>query len=207
MDIGDQRNRAPHNTRDKTPPRNGVPSWLLSRMGAKRKRLKKGIPTHPEREISPRKDLGENIPQAAAFLHFIPPHFPLVSKNVCCVTYGENNVMSAQMLGVSPLGVGSALRLERSTWSLVKITKASNRNEYATPPPAVRGTLGNMRVVKKRDRNESVFARPNGLRENSGKKRDFGYGAWTCQKEENGIPVVGSMKRRKMRRCALVAKK
>ena len=33
---------------------------------------------------------------------------------------------------------------------------------------------------------------------------DFGSGIWTYQKEERGIPIVG--RRRKMHRCALVAK-
>ena len=35
------------------------------------------------------------------------------------VTYGQN-VMSAQMLEMSLLGVGTVLRLERDTWSMVK---------------------------------------------------------------------------------------
>ena len=35
------------------------------------------------------------------------------------VTYGKN-VMSAQMLEVSLLGVGTMLRLERDAWSMVK---------------------------------------------------------------------------------------
>ena len=35
------------------------------------------------------------------------------------VTYGKN-VMSAQMLEVSGLGVGTVLRLERDAWSIVK---------------------------------------------------------------------------------------
>ena len=35
------------------------------------------------------------------------------------VTYG-NNVVSAQLLGVSLVGVGMVLRLERDAWSMVK---------------------------------------------------------------------------------------
>ena len=35
------------------------------------------------------------------------------------VTYGKN-VVSAQMLEVSLLGVGTVLRLERDAWSMVK---------------------------------------------------------------------------------------
>ena len=35
------------------------------------------------------------------------------------VTYGKN-VLSAQILEVSPLGVGPVLRLERNAWSIVK---------------------------------------------------------------------------------------
>ena len=35
------------------------------------------------------------------------------------VTY-EKNVMSAQMIEASPLGVGTVLRLERDAWSMVK---------------------------------------------------------------------------------------
>ena len=38
------------------------------------------------------------------------------------VTYGKN-VMSARMLELSLLGVGTVLRLERDAWSMVKMTK------------------------------------------------------------------------------------
>ena len=34
------------------------------------------------------------------------------------VIYGEKNVKSAQMLGVSLLGVGTMLRLERDAWPM-----------------------------------------------------------------------------------------
>ena len=34
--------------------------------------------------------------------------------------------MSAQMLQVSLIGIGTVLRLERDAWSMVNMTKASN---------------------------------------------------------------------------------
>ena len=43
--------------------------------------------------------------------------------------------MSAQMLEVSLLGVGTVLRLERDAWSMVKRLRQAT-NEYALPPPA-----------------------------------------------------------------------
>ena len=46
----------------------------------------------------------------------------------------EKNVMSAQMLEVSLLGVGTVLRLERDAWSMVKWLRQAT-NEYASPPP------------------------------------------------------------------------
>ena len=49
------------------------------------------------------------------------------------VVYGRS-VMSAQMLEVSLLGVGPALRLERDAWSMVKRLRQAT-NEYAPPPP------------------------------------------------------------------------
>ena len=42
-----------------------------------------------------------------------------VSRTFPMSYYGAN-VTSAQMLEVSPLGVGTALRLERGAWSMVK---------------------------------------------------------------------------------------
>ena len=46
-----------------------------------------------------------------------------ISKNTLCyilrIIYGKN-AMSAQMLEVSVLGVGTVLRLERDAWSMVK---------------------------------------------------------------------------------------
>ena len=41
--------------------------------------------------------------------------------------------MSAQMLAVSLLGVGTVLRLGRDDWSNVKLRRQAT-NEYATPP-------------------------------------------------------------------------
>ena len=41
--------------------------------------------------------------------------------------------MSAQMLEVSQLGVGTVLRLERDAWSMVKLLRQAT-NEYAPPP-------------------------------------------------------------------------
>ena len=38
----------------------------------------------------------------------------------------EKNVLSAQKLEMSLVGVGAVLRLERNAWSMVKMTKASN---------------------------------------------------------------------------------
>ena len=49
-----------------------------------------------------------------------------------CVVYGRN-VMSTSMLEVSPVGVGTVLRLERDAWSMVKPLRQAT-NEYATPP-------------------------------------------------------------------------
>ena len=45
-----------------------------------------------------------------------------INKNILCnILYMEKNVMSAQMLEVSLLGVGTMLRLERDdAWSMVK---------------------------------------------------------------------------------------
>ena len=42
-----------------------------------------------------------------------------ISKHFLCSIYGKR-VMSAQMLEVSLLGVGTVLRLERDAWSMVK---------------------------------------------------------------------------------------
>ena len=47
--------------------------------------------------------------------------------------YG-NNIMSAQLLKVSLLGVGTVLRFERDAWSLVKRPRQA-ANGYAPPPP------------------------------------------------------------------------
>ena len=46
------------------------------------------------------------------------------------IMYGKN-VMSAQMLELSLLGVGTVLRLERDAWSMVKWLRQA-ANEY--PP-------------------------------------------------------------------------
>ena len=48
-----------------------------------------------------------------------------MSKKFPCNTW--ENVMSAQTLEVSLLGVGTVLRLERDAWSIVKMNKASNK--------------------------------------------------------------------------------
>ena len=53
-------------------------------------------------------------------------------KQKVSVTCGKN-VMSAQMLEVSLSGVGTVLRLERDTWSMVKRLRQAT-NEYAPPP-------------------------------------------------------------------------
>ena len=47
--------------------------------------------------------------------------------------------MSARLLEVSLLGVGTVLRLERDAWSMVKwLTQATK--EYAPPPPYINAT-------------------------------------------------------------------
>ena len=43
-----------------------------------------------------------------------------IGKKSSCVIHGQKNVMSAQMLEVSLLGVGTVLRLDRDAWSMVK---------------------------------------------------------------------------------------
>ena len=49
------------------------------------------------------------------------------------VIYGKN-VMSAQMLEVSPLGVGVVLRLERDAWSTVTMCASQEQSvETSTP--------------------------------------------------------------------------
>ena len=48
------------------------------------------------------------------------------------MSHMEKNVMSAQMLEVSLLEVGTVLRLERDAWSMVKWLEASNKR---VPPP------------------------------------------------------------------------
>ena len=55
--------------------------------------------------------------------------------------------MSAQILGVSLLGVGTALRLKNHAWSTVKrLSQATN--EYATPsPPCWRQQCRDSRVM------------------------------------------------------------
>ena len=45
--------------------------------------------------------------------YYVEPHLCKL-----CVVYGRS-IMSAQMLEVSPLGVGTVLRLERDAWSMV----------------------------------------------------------------------------------------
>ena len=47
--------------------------------------------------------------------------------------YG-NKVLSAQLLEVSTLGVGMALRLKRDAWSMVKRLRQET-NEHAPPSP------------------------------------------------------------------------
>ena len=42
--------------------------------------------------------------------------------------------MSAQMLEVSLLGVGTVLRLEKDAWSMAKLLRQAT-NEYALLPP------------------------------------------------------------------------
>ena len=51
-----------------------------------------------------------------------------ISKKFLCNIYGKN-VMSARMLEVSLLGVGTVLRLERDAWSMVKWLRQAT-NEY-----------------------------------------------------------------------------
>ena len=48
----------------------------------------------------------------------------------------EKNAMSAQLLEVSLLGVGTVLRLERGARSMVKWLRQAT-NEYRPPPTAV----------------------------------------------------------------------
>ena len=48
--------------------------------------------------------------------------------------------MSAQLLEVSPLGVGTVLRLERDAWSMVKRV-GPETNEYAPPPRPLPATV------------------------------------------------------------------
>ena len=43
-----------------------------------------------------------------------------MSKQFLCTVMYERSVMSAQMLEVSLLGVGTVLRLEKDAWSMVK---------------------------------------------------------------------------------------
>ena len=54
-----------------------------------------------------------------------------VSKTFLCSVW--ENVMNAEMLEVSLLRVGTVLRLERDAWSMVKMSKASNKG---VPPPS-----------------------------------------------------------------------
>ena len=62
-----------------------------------------------------------------------------------------------------------------------------------------------MRGVKRRNRNENVFARPIGIRENV-ETAVSGRGPGPARKKkEVRIPVVG--RRGKMHKCALVGKK
>ena len=45
--------------------------------------------------------------------------------------------MSAQMLEVSLLGVGTVLRLERDDWSMVKSLRQATHEYPPSPPPTV----------------------------------------------------------------------
>ena len=65
--------------------------------------------------------------------------------------------------------------------------------------------LRDLLEVKRRHRNENVFARPNGLRESAQTAISCRVPTWTCQKEERGIPLV-QRRRKKTHRCVLVAK-
>ena len=47
--------------------------------------------------------------------------------------YGKSIIMSAQMLEVSLLGVGTVLRLERNAWSTVKRLRQA-ANDHGPPP-------------------------------------------------------------------------
>ena len=62
--------------------------------------------------------------------------------------------------------------------------------------------LRDIRGVKRRKRNENVFARPDGLRENA-ETAISGRGPGLARKKKVCQYEVG--RRRKMRRCALVA--
>ena len=44
--------------------------------------------------------------------------------------------MSAQMLEVSLLGIGTVLLLERDAWSMVK--RLSGKQQMSTPPPPIK---------------------------------------------------------------------
>ena len=48
------------------------------------------------------------------------------------------------------------------------------------------------------------LVQPNGLRENA-ETAIFGKAVWACQEKERGIPVIEG-RRKKMHRCAVVAK-
>ena len=57
--------------------------------------------------------LGDRWPQMAK------QEWDKINRQILCSIYGRS-VKSAQMLGVSLLGVGTVLRLERDAWSMVK---------------------------------------------------------------------------------------
>ena len=66
------------------------------------------------------------------------------------------------------------------------------------------GTLRDLRGVKRRNRNENVLTRPNGLRENAETTVSCRRRGPARKKKEVCIPVDG--RRKKMGKCALVAK-
>ena len=68
------------------------------------------------------------------------------------------------------------------------------------------GTLRDLRGVKRRNRNENVFARPNRLRESAETAISCRRpGPTRKMKGVPGIPVVEG-RRKKLHRCALIAK-
>ena len=98
--------------------------------------------------------------------------------------------------------------VHRQVWGVKDRSKTNYRREKLALRKKVNEDehLGTYVGSRRRDRNGSLSARPNGLGWTKRKRLNcvFVSETWTCQKKERGIPAVGG-RRKKAHRAALAA--